>query len=149
MIRMRSAALVGLLVCLIGAVFARGSASRAAQPLTIAIVPTEVSAQAYYALDLGYFGAHGLAVKILPMQNGAAASSAAISGSIDIVHSDTLSMVDCTQQDASVPHALWCQRQRCWNPDERNSRRPERRSDHFRKRSCRKDDWRVEFEQYQ
>jgi NitT/TauT family transport system substrate-binding protein len=93
MIRMRSAALVGLLVCLIGAVFARGSASRAAQPLTIAIVPTEVSAQAYYALDLGYFGAHGLAVKILPMQNGAAASSAAISGSIDIVHSDTLSMV--------------------------------------------------------
>ena len=67
---------------------------RAADPvkLRIAVIPTEVSAAAYYANDLGYFRDAGIDVEISSLANGNAATAAVVSGAADIGFSNTFSL---------------------------------------------------------
>jgi NitT/TauT family transport system substrate-binding protein len=60
-------------------------------PLKIAVVPTEVAAQGYFASDAGYFTKHGLGADITPLQNGSAVISAVLSGNIELGYSNILS----------------------------------------------------------
>jgi NitT/TauT family transport system substrate-binding protein len=72
------------------AVLALGMASAsAADPvkLTVAIIPSDSAAEAYYAQDLGYFKDAGLDVTILPMQASPPIISAVVGGSVDIGNS--------------------------------------------------------------
>jgi NitT/TauT family transport system substrate-binding protein len=59
--------------------------------LKMAVVPTQVAAQAYFASDAGYFAKHGLSADISPLQNGAAVIAAVLSGGIDVGYSNILS----------------------------------------------------------
>lgn len=67
---------------------------RAADPETLRIVvlPTEVSAAAYYAYDLGYFKDAGIDAVISPIANGNAATAAVVAGAADIGFSNTFSL---------------------------------------------------------
>jgi len=72
------------------AVLAFGIAgASAAEPvkLTVAIIPSDSAAEAYYAQDLGYFKDAGLDVTILPMQASPPIISAVVGGSVDIGNS--------------------------------------------------------------
>lgn len=61
----------------------------AAEPvkLTVAIIPSDSAAEAYYAQDLGYFRDASLDVTILPMQASPPIISAIVGGSVDIGNS--------------------------------------------------------------
>lgn len=61
--------------------------------LKMAVVPTQVAAQGYFANDEGYFARHGLSADITPLQNGSAVISAVLSGNIDIGYSNALSFI--------------------------------------------------------
>lgn len=67
---------------------------RAADPvkLRIVVIPTEVSAAAYFANDLGYFKDAGIDADISPLANGNAATAAVVSGAADIGFSNTFSL---------------------------------------------------------
>jgi NitT/TauT family transport system substrate-binding protein len=60
--------------------------------LRIAVIPTEVSAAAYYANDLGYFKDAGIDAEITSLANGNAATAAVVSGAADIAFSNTFSL---------------------------------------------------------
>ena len=59
--------------------------------LKMAVVPTEVAAQGYFANDQGFFAKHGLSADITPLQNGSAVISAVLSGNIEMGYSNILS----------------------------------------------------------
>jgi NitT/TauT family transport system substrate-binding protein len=67
----------------------------AADPVdvTIALIPSESAAQAYYAQDLGYFKAAGLNVTLTPMAASPPIISAVASGAVDIGNSVVGSVV--------------------------------------------------------
>lgn len=91
--RLRFACISLSLACSVVFLGVNRTAAADVQAITIATVPTEVGAQAYYANDLGYFKELGLNARVISLQNGAAAISAVVSGSIDIVHADSLSLI--------------------------------------------------------
>lgn len=64
------------------------------EPLKIAIVPGDISAQCWYAQDLGFFKQAGLSVEITPIASGAAIASAVVSGALDIGFSQALYLAE-------------------------------------------------------
>ena len=60
--------------------------------LKIALVPGDISAQVFYAQDLGYFKQAGLSIEVTPIASGAAIASAVASGAIDIGFSQAVSV---------------------------------------------------------
>jgi NitT/TauT family transport system substrate-binding protein len=61
-------------------------------PLKIGIIPIESAAEAFYAVDMGFFKKQGLDVELEMMQNGSAIASAVAGGSLDIGFADTISI---------------------------------------------------------
>jgi NitT/TauT family transport system substrate-binding protein len=61
-------------------------------PLKIGIIPVEAAAEAFYAVDMGFFKQQGLDVELEMMQNGSAIASAVAGGSLDIGFADTISI---------------------------------------------------------
>jgi NitT/TauT family transport system substrate-binding protein len=61
-------------------------------PLKIGVIPIESAAEAFYAVDMGFFKKQGLDVQLQMMQNGSAIASAVAGGSLDIGFADTISI---------------------------------------------------------
>ena len=74
--------------------------------LKLALVPTEVAAQAYFANDAGYFEKHDLSADISPLQNGAAVISAVLSGNIEAGYSNIFSFM--VAHDKGLPIQVLC-----------------------------------------
>ena len=69
------------------------SAAQERPTIRIGTIPTEIAAAVYYARDLGYFAKAGYDVTITPIVNGAAVSSAVLSGAIDVGFSNPVSLI--------------------------------------------------------
>lgn len=79
----------------------------AAQPLPvlrIALIPGDISAEAYYAKDLGYFKKAGFDVEFTPITSGAAISAAVASGAVEIGFSNIISLA--IAHEKGVPFTL-------------------------------------------
>jgi len=72
--------------------YAKPGAADGPDTLRIAVIPTEVSAAAYYAADLGYFKDAGIDAEITSLANGNAATAAVVAGAADIGFSNTFSL---------------------------------------------------------
>jgi NitT/TauT family transport system substrate-binding protein len=70
-------------------------------PLRIGVIPSDFSAQPYYAQDMGFFAKQGLSVEIVPVNNGAAAAAAVLSGSLDLAYSNVMSLA--IAHDKGIP----------------------------------------------
>jgi NitT/TauT family transport system substrate-binding protein len=70
-------------------------------PLRIGVIPSDFSAQPYYAQDMGFFAKQGLTVEIVPVNNGAAAAAAVLSGSIELAYSNVMSLA--IAHDKGIP----------------------------------------------
>jgi NitT/TauT family transport system substrate-binding protein len=84
---------VALALCLTLLPF--GAAAQTAPPLIplkVGIIPVEAAAEAFYALDMGFFKQQGLDVDLQMMQNGSAIAAAVAGGSLDIGFADTISI---------------------------------------------------------
>jgi NitT/TauT family transport system substrate-binding protein len=66
--------------------------AQALTPLTIAAIPSDISGEAYYAADMGFFKKNGLEATFAPFSNGGAISAAVISGAADIGYSNVISL---------------------------------------------------------
>jgi NitT/TauT family transport system substrate-binding protein len=64
----------------------------------VAAIPGDISAQVWYAQDLGYFKQVGLNVEVTPITNGGAISAAVASKSIDIGYSNLISVAVAHQR---------------------------------------------------
>ena len=84
-----SAALLGI-AAIIGASLP-GSAQQLAE-LKIATTPTDIGSQVFYAQDKGFFKANGLDAEIQVISNGAAITSAVMSGALDVAQSNIASL---------------------------------------------------------
>ena len=87
---------------LVGAALASSVALLGASPprtnLTIAAIPSDISGEAWYANELGYFKAAGFETKIYPLTNGASIAAAVASGSADIGYSNVISLATAHQR---------------------------------------------------
>jgi NitT/TauT family transport system substrate-binding protein len=91
-LRFRSARVAVALIVLLS-VSAPPEIRAQTQPvLRIGIIPSEFAAQPWYAQDLGMFAKAGVTVDIEPISSGAAGAAAVISGALDIVYSNVLSL---------------------------------------------------------
>ena len=71
---------------------AAAQTSPALIPLKIGVIPIESAAEAFYAVDMGFFKKQGLDVELQMMQNGSAIAAAVAGGSLDIGFADTISI---------------------------------------------------------
>jgi NitT/TauT family transport system substrate-binding protein len=73
---------------------ASAQAAPAPSPATIrlGVITVEAAAEAFYALDMGFFKKQGLDVDLQIMQNGAAIAAAVTGGSLDAGFADTVSI---------------------------------------------------------
>lgn len=103
-IRFLAGALAAVAIALGGAAGAPAPRAVAAEPATINLlmIPADSSAEAYYAQDLGYFKAAGLAVHIATMASSPAIISALVSGAADIGNSVVGSAVAARERDINV-----------------------------------------------
>jgi NitT/TauT family transport system substrate-binding protein len=65
---------------------------RAADPVKIATIPLDAGAEAYYALDMGFFRDAGLDADVQGISNGSAIASAVASDAVDIGFANLLSI---------------------------------------------------------
>jgi NitT/TauT family transport system substrate-binding protein len=81
-----------------------GAPTMAADPvnITVALIPSESAAQAYYAQDLGYFKAAGLNVTLIPMPASPPILAAVSSGAADIGNSVVGSAVAARSHGVTV-----------------------------------------------
>jgi NitT/TauT family transport system substrate-binding protein len=81
-----------------------GAPAGAADPvnITVALIPSESAAQAYYAQDLGYFKAAGLNVTLIPMPASPPIIAAVSSGAADIGNSVVGSAVAARSRGIAV-----------------------------------------------
>jgi NitT/TauT family transport system substrate-binding protein len=72
------------------------AAQTAPAPATIrlGVITVEAAAEAFYALDMGFFKKQGLDVDLQIMQNGAAIAAAVAGGSLDAGFADTISIAN-------------------------------------------------------
>jgi NitT/TauT family transport system substrate-binding protein len=89
------------LAALIGLCAAPGAAADPVK-ITVALIPSESAAQAYYAQDLGYFKAAGLDVTLLPFPGSPPIIAAVSSGSADIGNSVVGSAVAARSRGITV-----------------------------------------------
>ena len=78
--------------------------AQSAQTLRIALIPGDISAEAYYAKDQGFFKKAGYDVEFTPITSGAAISAAVASGSADLGFSNVVSLA--IAHDKGVPFML-------------------------------------------
>ncbi len=62
------------------------------QPLRIALIPTDIAGEVYYANDKGLFKKAGYEVAFTPITSGAAISAAVAGGSVDVGFSNVVSL---------------------------------------------------------
>lgn len=62
------------------------------ETIRVAAIPGDISAQVWYAQDLGYFKQVGLNVEVTPITNGGAISAAVASRSIDVGYSNLITV---------------------------------------------------------
>jgi NitT/TauT family transport system substrate-binding protein len=74
------------------------------QTLRIALIPGDISGEADYAKDLGFFKKAGFDVEFTPITGGAAISAAVASGAVDIGFSNVVSL--SIAHEKGVPFAL-------------------------------------------
>jgi NitT/TauT family transport system substrate-binding protein len=82
-------------VCACAAAVLAADLRAGAQELThvrLAAIPIDVSAEAYYGVEMGFFRKAGLDVEVTSMQSGAAVAPAVSSGAIDIGSSNFVSL---------------------------------------------------------
>jgi len=75
---------------------------RANDPLHIATIPLDAGAEAYYALDMGYFRDASIDAQVDPIASGAAITAAVASGAIDIGFSNLISIAVAYKHNAPV-----------------------------------------------
>lgn len=83
---------------------ARPAAAQALPVLRIALIPGDISGEADYAKDLGFFKKAGYDVEFLPITSGAAISAAVAGGSADIGFSNIVSLA--IAHERGVPFTL-------------------------------------------
>jgi NitT/TauT family transport system substrate-binding protein len=71
---------------------ANGATAQPLETLRVAAIPGDISAEVWYAQDLGYFKQVGLNVEVTPITNGGAISAAVASRSIDIGYSNLITV---------------------------------------------------------
>jgi len=94
-----TAALLGV------AAVAGASMPGSAQPLAtlkIATTPTDIGSQVFYAQDKGFFKANGLDAQIQVISNGAAITSAVLSGALDVAQSNIASLAAAHEHGLDV-----------------------------------------------
>lgn len=80
------------------------AAAQATQTLRIALIPGDISGEADYAQDLGYFKKAGFDVEFTPITGGAAISAPVASGAVDIGFSNIVSL--SIAHEKGVPFTL-------------------------------------------
>jgi NitT/TauT family transport system substrate-binding protein len=80
------------------------SQARANDALHIATIPLDAGAEAYYALDLGYFRDAGIDAQVDAIMSGAATASAVASGAIDVGFSNLISIAAAYKRN--IPFTL-------------------------------------------
>ena len=60
--------------------------------LKIGVIPIEAAAEAFYAVDMGFFKKQGLDVELQMMNNGSAIAAAVAGGTLDVGFADTISI---------------------------------------------------------
>lgn len=94
-------------------VFSSGSSSIAQTPevIRIATLPIDVSAEPFYAKELGFFKAAGLDAQLTILRNGAAVTAAVLGGTFDIGSSNIISASTAHEKGLSLvivaPGALY------------------------------------------
>ena len=78
-----------------------GSA-QTAQTLKIATTPTDIGSEVFYAQDKGFFKANGLDAQIQVISNGAAITSAVMSGALDVAQSNIASLAAAHERGLDV-----------------------------------------------
>jgi NitT/TauT family transport system substrate-binding protein len=66
--------------------------AQALTPITIAAIPSDISGEAFYGTDMGFFKRHGLDATFVQLANGGAISAAVISGAADVGYSNVISL---------------------------------------------------------
>src|SRR3984957_15650357 len=94
MIRMLRIALVLSLSFLPFAASAQTAPAQAPATIRLGVITVEAAAEAFYALDMGFFKKQGLDVDLQIMQNGASIASAVAGGSLDVGFADTVSIAN-------------------------------------------------------
>ena len=101
--------LAGLVASLALAALPAGAADPI--PVNVVVIPTDSAAQAFYALDQGFFKAAGLDVHISTMNGSPAIIAAAVSGAVDIGNSTVGSAAAARSRGINVrfiaPAGLW------------------------------------------
>jgi NitT/TauT family transport system substrate-binding protein len=68
------------------------TSAQTTEPVRVALFPSEASAQAYYAQDLGLFQRAGLDVQLIELKNGAAIAAGVAGGAADVGVSNVVSL---------------------------------------------------------
>jgi NitT/TauT family transport system substrate-binding protein len=84
--------------------FAAPAFAQTPQTLRIALIPGDISAEADYAKDLGFFKKAGYEVEFTPITSGAAISAAVASGAVDIGFANVVSL--SIAHDHGLPFTL-------------------------------------------
>jgi NitT/TauT family transport system substrate-binding protein len=98
----RRSVLVGLGAGLAAA--ALPSRARASDALHVATIPLDAGAEAYYALDMGFFRDAGIDAQVDAITSGAATASAVASGAIDVGFSNLISIAAAFKRN--IPFTL-------------------------------------------
>jgi NitT/TauT family transport system substrate-binding protein len=77
---------------LAAATVVRPAGAQTATGLRIALIPGDIAAQPYYAIDEGFFKRAGIDAAITPITGGPAIASAVASGAVDIGYSNVVSL---------------------------------------------------------
>ena len=101
----RRSALAGFASAYAAPLLARAALGQEQPPLRLATAPLDVSAEPYYALEMGFFRRAGLSnVTLQTIPTGAAMASAVAGGAIDIAISNIVSIAQAHQR--SIPFTL-------------------------------------------
>jgi NitT/TauT family transport system substrate-binding protein len=76
--------------------------AQAVQTLKIATTPTDIGSQVFFAEDKGFFKAAGLDADIQVISNGAAITSAVLSGAIDVAQSNVVSLATAHERGLDI-----------------------------------------------
>lgn len=94
---------VAFLLAMMIALPLAASAQNKPEPITlhVGVIPAEVAAEVFYAVDMGFFKKSGLNVQFQVFNNGAAIAAAIAGGSLDIGLSDLISVISAHSRGLS------------------------------------------------
>lgn len=92
MILTRQASLAVLAEALAAAMLPRAVRAASGPTIRVGVIPSDFAAQVYYAKEKGFFSNVGVNAELIPVNSGAAAASAVVSGSLDFAYSNCLSL---------------------------------------------------------